>query len=88
MPTKKSAKASKVRKVPVNKNLKKLEKDIVKRQGKMTEAQFEAEERKVLEDRRNSVKGMGIEKDEDAGEDPYPEITDALRDPDESEEEE
>ncbi|MBI4894552.1 MAG: hypothetical protein HY833_02355 [Candidatus Aenigmarchaeota archaeon] len=90
MPVKKNAKskASGGRKVRVNKDLKKLEKDIVKKQGKMTEAQFEAEERKILEDRRNNVKGMGIEKEEEAGEEPYPEIAEALKDSDESEEEE
>jgi hypothetical protein len=88
MPVKKNAKATKTRKVKVNKDLKRLEKDIVKKQGKMTEGQFEGEERKVLEDRRNNVKGLGIEKDEDAGEEPYPEIAEALKDPDESEEEE
>lgn len=70
-----------------DKLLKKLETDIVKNQGKMTEAQFEDEERKVLEDRRQSSEGMGIEEEEDAGQEPYPEIENALKDPDEEEEE-
>lgn len=69
-----------------NKALKKLEKDIVKKQGKMTEAQFEDEERKVLEDRRQHTEGLGIEKDEDMGEEAYPEIAEALKDPEEEEE--
>lgn len=67
--------------------LKKLEKDIVKNQGKMTEAQFQEEERKVLQDRRQSAEGMGIEEEEDAGQEPYPEIEEALKDPEEEEDE-
>lgn len=70
-----------------NKNLKKLERDIVERQGKMSEAEFEDEERKVLEDRHVSREGLGIEKEEEAGEEAYPEIEKALKDPDEEEEE-
>lgn len=71
-----------------DKLLEKLEKDIVKKQGKLSEAELEDEERKVLEDRRQNTEGLGIEKEEDAGEEPYPEIAEALKDPDEEEEEE
>lgn len=66
--------------------LKKLEKDVVQHQEK-SEAQFEDEERKVIEDRRQALEGMGIEKEEDMGQEPYPEIEEALKDPDEEKEE-
>lgn len=69
------------------KPLRRLEKDIVKRQGRMSEAELEDEERKVLEDRRQNTEGLGIEKEEDAGEEAYPEIEKALKDPEEEEEE-
>ena len=68
--------------------LNKLEKDVVKGQGKMSEAEFEDEERKVIEDRRQHTEGLGIEKEEDAGEEAYPEIVEALKDPDKEDEEE
>ena len=71
-----------------DKLLTKLENDIVKRQGKVSEAEFEDEERKVIEDRRQNAEGLGIDKEEDAGQEPYPEIEKALKDPDEEEEEE
>lgn len=70
-----------------NKLLKKLEKDIVKKQDQKTELEFQEEERKVLEDKKQSMEGMGIEEEEDAGQEPYPEIEKALKDPDEEEEE-
>ena len=70
-----------------NKLLKKLERDIVKTQGKKTELEFQEEERKVLEDRRQSMEGMGIEEKEDAGEEAYPEIEKELKDPEEEDEE-
>lgn len=70
-----------------NKLLKKLEKDIVKKQDQKTELEFQEEERKVLEDKKQSMEGMGIEKEEDAGQESYPEIEKALKDPDEEEEE-
>lgn len=87
MPTKKKAKVSLPRPKP-DKALRKLEKDIVKRQGKMSEADFEAEERKVLQGRhKDSAKlGMGIDEEEDSGQEPYPEIEEALKDPDEEDE--
>lgn len=69
-----------------NPALRKLEKDVVGHQEK-SEAQFEDEERKVIEDRRQALEGMGIEKEEDAGQEPYPEIEEALKDPEEEEEE-
>jgi hypothetical protein len=74
---------------PVLRNaaLRRLESSIVGKQDRMSESQFEDMERKVLEDRRQSAEGMGIEEEEDAGEEPYPEIAEALKDPDESEEE-
>lgn len=75
------------RKNKKGKALERLEKDIVKGQGKMSEAQFEDEERKVIEDRRQHTEGLGIEKEEDAGQEPYPEVAEALKDPDEEEEE-
>lgn len=70
-----------------NKLLKKLEKDVVKKQDQKTELEFQEEERKVLEDKKQSMEGMGIEEEEDAGQEPYPEIEKALKDPDEEEEE-
>lgn len=69
-----------------NPPLRKLEKDVVRNQEK-SEAQFEDAERKVIEDRRQALEGMGIEKEEDAGQEPYPEIEEALKDPDEEKEE-
>jgi hypothetical protein len=69
-----------------NPPLKKLERDIVKNPNK-SEAEFEDEERKVIEDRRQALEGMGIEKEEDMGQEPYPEIEEALKDPDEENEE-
>lgn len=69
-----------------NPALKKLEKDVVSGQNK-SEAQFEDEERKVIEDRRQALEGMGIEKEEDMGQEAYPEIEEALKDPDEEKEE-
>ncbi len=71
-----------------NKLLEKLEKDVVQKQGKLSETEFEDAERKVLEDKRQNTEGLGIEKDEDAGEEAYPEIEEALKDPEEKEEEE
>jgi hypothetical protein len=94
MPAKKSSKDSRraakpaySRPKPKNAALRKLEGDIVKRQGKMSEADFEDVERKVLEGKRQNTEGMGIEEEEDAGQEPYPEIEDALKDPEESGEE-
>lgn len=75
------------RPAPKNVALKRLESSIVGKQGKMSEVQFEDAERKVLEDRRQNTEGMGIEEEEDAGQEPYPEIAEALKDPEESEEE-
>jgi len=90
VPAKKAKKLKKpvyVRPKPKNTALKRLERDVVSRQDRMSEVQFEDAERKVLEDRRQSTEGMGIEEEEDMGQEPYPEIAEALKDPDESEEE-
>lgn len=69
-----------------NPALKKLEKDIVQHPEK-SEAQFEDVERKVIEDKKQALEGMGIEKEEDTGQEPYPEIEEALKDPEEEEDE-
>lgn len=70
-----------------NKRLRKLESDIVRHPEK-TEAEIEEEERAVIEDTRQNREGLGIEEEEHAGSEAYPEIEKALKDPDESEEEE
>ena len=71
-----------------DRELRKLEKDIVEqdKSGK-GEADFEDGERKVIEDIRQNREGLGIEEEEDAGQEPYPEIEKALKDPEEEEEE-
>jgi hypothetical protein len=74
------------RKKTSNPALKKLEKDIVQHPEK-SEVQFEDVERKVIEDKRQALEGMGIEKEEDMGQEPYPEIEEALKDPEEEEDE-
>ncbi len=58
-----------------NQNLRNLEKKIVRQNiDKTSEKEFEELEHKVSEDPRESREGLGIEKDENAGEEAYPEI--------------
>lgn len=70
-----------------NKRLKQLERDVVKHQEK-SEGEFMEEGRMVSEDTRQTREGLGIEEEEHAGSEAYPEIEKALKDPDESDEEE
>lgn len=69
--------------------LKELERKIVKQGEKETpESEFEEIEHSLQEDARETSEGLGIEEEEHAGSEPYPEIKEAEKDPDESEEEE
>ena len=70
-----------------SKALRRLERGIV-RQEKETDVELDEQERDVSEDPRQKEEGLGIEKDENLGEYPYPEIEQAEKiDADEDEEE-
>jgi len=45
------------------------------------------EEESLSEDPRSTQEGLGIEEEEKTGQEPYPEIAEAEKDPDEEEEE-
>lgn len=66
--------------------LKRLEEQTVN-QNKFSPAELDETERRVLKDSRSSSEGLGIEEEEEAGQEPYSEIEEALKDPDEEEEE-
>lgn len=70
-----------------NKALAKLEKDIVKNQSKKSQTQLDEEERAISEKPIDAAEGLGIQEEEAAGQEPYPEIEKALKDPDEEEDE-
>ena len=68
--------------------LKHLEKDIVKQDDEEIPLEKIADEEDELhEDPRASEEGLGIEEEEAKGQEPYPEIEEAEKDPDEEEEE-
>lgn len=68
------------------KALRRFERNIV-RQEKLTEPEMEESERDVFEDPREKEEGLGIEKDENLGIYPYPEIEESeKKDADEDEE--
>jgi hypothetical protein len=69
--------------------LKHLEKDVVKQDDEEIPLEKIADEEDELhEDPRASEEGLGIEEEEAKGEEAYPEIEKAEKDPDEEEEEE
>jgi hypothetical protein len=68
-----------------NRILKKLEKEIVN-QEKYSGEEIDETERGVQEDKAVTSEALGIEEDEEKGEEPYPEIAQAEKDPDEEEE--
>ncbi len=70
-----------------NRALKKLEEKIVKQNVEGSTEEFEELEHEVSEDPRESSEGMGIEKEEKAGEEPYPEIEKELEHEDKPEKE-
>lgn len=71
-----------------NKLLKHLEKDVVKQnEEEVTLEHLDDEEESLSEDPRSSEEGLGIEEAEAKGEEAYPEIAEAEKDPDEEEEE-
>jgi hypothetical protein len=71
-----------------SKVLRHLEKDIVKQNEEEIPLEHIADEEDALsEDPRESSEGLGIEEDEAKGEEAYPEIEKAEKDPDEEEEE-
>lgn len=71
-----------------NRLLKHLEHDVVKQNVDETAAEhLDDEEDSLSEDPRASEEGLGIEEEEKAGQEPYPEIAEAEKDPDEEEEE-
>ena len=80
----------KAKKKKYNPALRKLEKKIVRQNiEEVSEKEVEELEHKVSEDPKESQEGLGIEKDESAGQDAYPEITEAVKkESDEDEEEE
>ena len=65
--------------------LKKLERKIV-RQNKTKGTEIDESDREVSEDPREVNEGLGIEKDEESGQEAYPEIEKAEKDPEEEEE--
>lgn len=68
--------------------LKHLEKDVVKQDDEEIPLEKIADEEDELhEDPRASEEGLGIEEEEAKGQEPYPEIAEAEKDPDEEEEE-
>jgi hypothetical protein len=68
--------------------LKHLEKDVVKQDDEEIPLEKIADEEDDLhEDPRASEEGLGIEEEEAKGQEPYPEIAEAEKDPDEEEEE-
>jgi len=68
--------------------LKHLEKDIVKQNEEEIPLEHIADEEDALsEDPRETSEGLGIEEEEAKGEEAYPEIEKAEKDPDEEEEE-
>lgn len=73
-----------------NPALRKLEKKIVRQNvEEISSPEAEELEHEVSEDPKESREGLGIEKDESAGQDAYPEITEAVKkESDEDEEEE
>lgn len=74
-------------KLAQGKALRRLEKGIV-RQEKETDAELDEQERDVFEDPREKEEGLGIEKEENLGVYPYPEIEEAeKKDADEDDEE-
>ena len=69
--------------------LKKYEK-LISEQDKVTEDKFQEVEHQLSEQAHETSEGLGIEKEEDAGEEAYPEIKHALEhedDPDKEDEE-
>lgn len=69
--------------------LKHLEKDVVKQDDEEIPLEKIADEEDELhEDPRASEEGLGIEEEEAKGQEPYPEIAEAEKDPDEEDEEE
>ena len=70
-----------------NKDLKKLEKDIVENQDKISPAKFEEEAREVSETPFERQTGLGIEEEQEAGQEPNPEVEQAMKDPDEDDDE-
>ena len=76
-------------KMSKKKMLKELRGKIVKQAEKeVPESEFEEIEHSLQEDKEETSEGLGIEEEEHAGSEPYPEIEEAEKDPDESEEEE
>jgi hypothetical protein len=74
-------------KLKQDKALRRLERGIV-RQEKETGAELDEQERDVFEDPREKEEGLGIEKEENLGVFPYPEIEEAeKKDADEDEDE-
>ena len=68
--------------------LKHLERDVVKQnEGETTLEHLDDEEESLSEDPRTSEEGLGIEEEEAKGQEPYSEIAEAEKDPDEEEEE-
>ncbi len=63
--------------MPKSKILKKYEKD-VSNQGEVSEPEFEEMERKLKGQKWESNEGLDIEEEEDAGEEPYPEIGESI----------
>jgi hypothetical protein len=68
-----------------NRILKKLEEEIVA-QEEHTEEGIEETERELQEDKKVTSEGLGIEQEEETGQEAYPEIEEAEKDPDEPEE--
>jgi len=92
----KKVKAAKVEEISLKKPelkgkgkiLQHLERDIVKQNEEEIPLEHIAEEEEELsEDPKELSEGLGIEEDEKKGEEPYPEIAEAEKDPDEEEEE-
>jgi len=68
--------------------LRHLEKDIVEQnEDENVLAHLDEEEDQLSEDPRSTNEGLGIEEEEKTGQEPYPEIAEAEKDPDEEEEE-
>lgn len=54
-------------------------KQMLKKQDDFTEEEFEEIEHKLSEEIDEATEGLGIEKEEEAGEEPYPEIEEELK---------
>lgn len=62
--------------------LKKLEKEVVGQTEETSEKEVEETEYKINEEPGESSEGLGIEKEEEKGEEAYPELDDYMKDPD------